>query len=140
MPLPGWKSASTRRPRPIRWTKPCLVSGGGGGVSGGRPGGRSAKELEAIEIYKLEIRYHILRNWVFSSQLARTEDPLKAVIGITIAADGRITDTWFDRRSGNDYFDNSAYKAVLKSNPLPKLPEGFKDYTVGLAFTPSDLR
>ena len=116
------------------------VSGGGGGVSGGRPGGRSAKELEAIEIYKLEIRYHILRNWVFSSQLARTEDPLKAVIGITIAADGRITDTWFDRRSGNDYFDNSAYKAVLKSNPLPKLPEGFKDYTVGLAFTPSDLR
>lgn len=117
------------------------VSGSGdGGVSGGRSGGRSAKELEAIEIYKLEIRYHVLRNWVFSSQLAKTEAPLKAVIGISIAADGRITDTWFDRRSGNDYFDDSAQKAVIKSNPLPKLPEGFENYTVGLEFTPSDLR
>ena len=110
------------------------VSGGGGST------GRTRKELEAIEIYKLDIRYHILKNWVYSSQLAGSDEKLKAVIGITIAADGTITKTWFDKRSGNEYFDNSAYKAVLKSNPLPSLPEGYKTYTVGLEFTPSDLR
>ncbi len=112
------------------------VSGSGGG--GGN--GRSRRQLEAIEIYKLEIRYHVLRNWVFSSQLAGTEAALRPVIGITIAADGRITDTWFDRRSGNDYADNSAHKAVIKANPLPALPEGYKSYTVKLEFDSSDLR
>lgn len=113
------------------------VSGSG---RGGRTGVRSQTELEAIEIYKLDIRYHILRNWVFSSQLAGTDEPLKMVIGITIAADGRITETWFDERSGNNYFDNSAHKAVIKSNPLPPLPRGYKSYSVRLEFTPSDLR
>lgn len=113
---------------------------GGPGVGGGSPGGRSGKELEAIEIYKLEVRYHILKNWAFSSQLAGNEESLKTVIGITIAADGHITKTWFDRRSGNEYYDDSAYKAVLKSDPLPGLPGGYRYYTVGLEFTPSDLR
>ncbi len=111
-------------------------------VSGrGGPGGnRTRQELEAIDIYKLEIRYHILNNWVFSSQLAGTDKGLKTVIGITIAADGRITGAWYDKRSGNSYFDESAYKAVLKSDPLPELPEGLSSYTVGLEFTPSDMR
>ena len=117
------------------------VSGAGGsGAGGGVIGGRSRKELEAIDVYKLEIRYHILKNWVFSSQLAGNDKELRTVIGITIAADGHITDTWFDHRSGNRYYDDSAHKAVLKSNPLPRLPQGFKTYTVGLEFTPSDLR
>jgi colicin import membrane protein len=117
------------------------VSGGVGSGPGlgGPSGGGSNKELEAIDIYKLEIRYHILKNWVFSSQLAGDEKELKTVIGIEIDADGTITDTWFDRKSGNEYYDDSAYKAVMKSNPLPRLPEGFRSYTVGLEFTPSDM-
>ncbi len=110
-------------------------------ISGrGAAGSRSRQQLEAIEIYKLEIRYHILKNWVYSSQLAGTDEALRTVIGINIAADGRITDTWFDKRSGNDYYDNSALKAVMKSNPLPRLPDGYETYTLGLEFTPSDLQ
>ncbi|MEW6079701.1 MAG: TonB C-terminal domain-containing protein [Thermodesulfobacteriota bacterium] len=115
------------------------VGGGGGPGLGGPAGGGSNKELEAIDIYKLEIRYHILKNWVFSSQLVGADQELKTVIGIKIDADGTITDTWFDRKSGNEYYDDSAYKAVLKSNPLPRLPDGFRSYTVGLEFTPSDM-
>lgn len=134
--------ASRASSRELDKRQTVSVSGGGGSGGGGSGagGGRSRQELEAIDIYKLEIRYHILKNWVFSSQLAGTDEGLKTIIGITIAADGRITDTWYDRKSGNEYFDDSAHKAVLKSNPLPRLPEGYNNYTVGLEFTPSDLQ
>ena len=110
---------------------------GGGGKAGGQ--GAPRDRLTALDIYKLEIRYHILENWVYSRQLAGKDQDLKAAIGITIAADGRITDIWYDGRSGNRYFDESAYKAVLKSDPLPALPKGYETYTVGLEFTPSDI-
>ncbi|MFP4446474.1 MAG: energy transducer TonB, partial [Desulfosudaceae bacterium] len=109
----------------------------GGGGTGGQ--GAPRDRLTALDIYKLEIRYHILENWVYSRRLAGKDQDLKAAIGITIAADGKITDIWYDRRSGNQYFDESAYKAVLKSDRLPALPEGYETYTVGLEFTPSDI-
>ena len=46
---------------------------------------------------------------------------------------------WFKDRSGNSYLDDSAYRAVMKSNPLPPLPRGYNAYTVALVFTPSGL-
>ncbi|MFW5989084.1 MAG: energy transducer TonB [Desulfosudaceae bacterium] len=109
------------------------VDGNGGDGNGG--GGNN---LSPIDIYKLELRYHILENWVYSEQLAGKAEDLKTTLGITIAEDGSITDVWYDERSGNRYFDESVYKAVLKSDPLPALPQGYSDYTVGLEFTPSD--
>ncbi len=113
---------------------------GGGKAGSGSPGGdKSRRKLDPIEIYKLEIRYHILENWVYSRQLAGDEKGLRTVIGIDIDQDGSITDIWYDRRSENEYFDESARRAVLKSDPLPALPQGYSSYTVGLEFTPSDL-
>ncbi len=55
---------------------------------------------------------------------------------------GKIKDIWFEKKSGNSYFDESAFKAVKKSDPLPKLPkEYFKPYyNLGLIFTPSGLK
>ncbi len=97
------------------------------------------QSLEAIDIYKLEIRYRILENWVFPQYAAGTSENLKTVIAIKISAGGKILDMWFDRRSGNNYYDESARKAILKSAPLPPLPPAYAVYTVGLAFTPSAL-
>ncbi|MDY6825025.1 MAG: TonB family protein [Thermodesulfobacteriota bacterium] len=107
-----------------------------GNVSGG--GGRG--DTRAINLYKLEIRYRILKNWVYPRQIAGADEDLKAVIGIHIAKSGRLLDVWFDKRSGNEYYDESARKAVLKSEPLPPLPKGYDSYKVGLEFTPSDRR
>lgn len=114
---------------------------GNGRLGSGAAGRHIRSRIE--DIYQKEIMYHIQQNWAFSDQLAggRTDD-LRAAIGIKIMPDGEIREIWFDTRSGNRYFDESAYKAVKKSNPLPPLPEEFSMpfYNIGLSFTPLGLK
>lgn len=107
----------------------------GEGESGGVV--RTAAE---ILVYQQEIAYHIRNNWVYPEQLADQQPDLEARVMIKIMADGEIDDVRFEKRSGSRYLDESAYKAVLKSNPLPPLPRGYRDYTVILGFTPEGLR
>jgi colicin import membrane protein len=110
------------------------ASGSSGSGSGlGRRGGID-------DIYKAQLSYQIERNWVFSDQLAGGDKHLKSVVVIRIQPTGHIQDIWFEQRSGNAYLDDSAYKAVMKSNPLPPLPKGYPEYTIALVFTPSGLR
>ena len=108
----------------------------------GSPGGGGKKALELIDIYRAQISYYIEKNWAFSKQLAGGRTDLAAVVVIRIMRNGEIKDVWFEKKSGNSYFDESAYKAVMKSNPLPMLPKGYLRpyYNLGLIFTPSGLR
>ena len=98
--------------------------------------------LEQIDIYKIEIASLIQKNWAYSEQLAGGRTNLEAWLVIKIMKNGQIKDIFFETKSGNSYFDESAYKAVQKSNPLPSLPKGYLRYfySVGLHFTPSGLR
>lgn len=100
------------------------------------------RALELMDIYKAEIPYHIQNNWVFSEQLAGGRTDLVAWLIIEIRPDGTLRDIWFEKRSGNRYFDEQAYKAVKKSDPLPPLPKGYSRpyFNVGLRFTPSGLK
>lgn len=108
----------------------------------GSLGGSGKKPLELIDIYRAQISYYIEKNWAFSKQLAEGRADLVAVVVIKIMRNGEIKDVWFEKKSGNTYFDESAYKAVMKSNPLPMLPKGYlrQYYNLGLIFTPSGLR
>jgi colicin import membrane protein len=107
-----------------------------------RANARDRQVLEVMDIYKAEIPYRIQKNWVFSEQLAGGRTDLVAWLVIEIMPDGEIRNIWFEKRSGNRYFDDQAYKAVKKSDPLPSLPEGYKRpiFNVGLRFTPFGLR
>lgn len=107
---------------------------GGGGEGGGRP-------PEQMDFYKVEIAYQIQKNWAFSEQLAGGRKDLSARLVIKILQNGNIQEVFFETKSGNEYFDDSAYKAIQKSNPLPPLPPGYLRpfYMVGLHFTPSGL-
>jgi len=102
----------------------------------------SLRALEQIDIYKAEIPYHIQNNWAFSKQLAGGRTDLVAWLVIEIRPDGSIQNIWFEKRSGNRYFDEQAYKAVKKSDPLPPLPKGYARpfFNIGLRFTPSGLK
>ena len=115
------------------------------GQGGNIPGGALTTgylSLKPIDIYKAEIPYHIEKNWAFSEQLAGGDTDLIAVVVIKIMQNGEIKDIWFEKKSGNSYFDESAFKAVKKSDPLPELPKEYLKpyYNVGLIFTPSGLK
>jgi colicin import membrane protein len=110
----------------------------------GPPGGTgtgSKKDLELMDIYMIEIQYRIQKNWSFTEQLAGGRTDLEAWPAIKIMPNGEIKDIWFDKRSGNSYFDEQAKKAILKSNPLPPLPKGYwrPYFEVGFRFTASGL-
>lgn len=110
---------------------------GDGAVGRAGSGGVLTSE---ILLYQQALSYHIRNNWVFSEELAGNRSDLEVRLMIKIAAGGEIKDVWFEKRSGNRYLDESAYKAVMKSNPLPALPKGYQLYHIGLIFTPSGLQ
>jgi colicin import membrane protein len=118
--------------------------GGSGGGARGKGSG-SGFEGEGVgsakEVYNGLIAYHIQKNWAFSEQLARGQNNLETLVGIKILSNGEILDVWIDKKSGNQYLDESAIRAIKKSNPLPPLPKeiGVYDYKVGLRFTPQGL-
>ncbi len=141
------QEARESRPRPVLQAIDQLkkeVEGEAGVVvsSGGASQAQiSQRNLELLDIYNAEIWHQITKNWAFSQEMAGGHTDLEAVIIVKIMRDGEIRDVWFEKRSGNSYFDDSAHKAVKKSNPLPSLPEGFLKpfYEVGFRFNLSEL-
>lgn len=111
-------------------------AGGGGGVTG------NARALEMIDIYRQTVPFYIQKNWAFVHQLAGSQQHLETVLVLKIMPSGKIADIWFEKKSGNRFLDDSAYKAVQKSDPLPPLPTGYSRsyYEVGVIFTPEGIQ
>ena len=132
--------AESRAPKGSGGTSDKAGAGPRGPVGASGTGG--VRVQESILIYQAEIQYQIQKNWAFSQQLAGENTQLEAVIGIKILRNGEIEDIWFDKKSGNEYLDDSAYKALVKSNPLPPLPKDYMrpDYKIGLRFGPKGLK
>jgi colicin import membrane protein len=111
------------------------------GVVGGSSEG-ILKELELIDIYRMEIAWRVQKNWAFPDRLAGNGDDLVVELAFTVLPNGEIRDVWFDKRSGNTYLDESAKRAVLKANPVGPFPRGVTKsvITVGLRFTPEGVK
>ena len=113
-------------------------TGGGGGVAGS--GG--LRRLEVIDIYKIEVAYQVERNWAFSQQLAGEGQSLQASLVFRVMPNGEIKDIRFTERSGNAYLDESAYRAIVKANPVSPHPTGIRTpyVTLGVRFTPEGIK
>ena len=110
----------------------------------GSPRGRgfsSGQFRSQVQVYQAEIAYQVQKNWVFSELMSGGRKDLMTIIVFKIKPNGNISDIWFDQRSGNTYLDETAYRAIVKTNPLPPLPAGLfaGDYTVALRFTPKGI-
>lgn len=100
------------------------------------------KVAERIDLYRLEIAFQIQKHWAFNEQLAGNDRSLVAAIVFKVMPDGEIRDVFFTDRSGNRYLDDSAYNAIMKSNPVDPHPSGLKlPYVeMGVRFTPQGIR
>jgi colicin import membrane protein len=102
--------------------------------------GVGKKGYKPIDLYKMVLGSAIEQNWVFNDTLARLDQKLEARILIKILKSGEIRDIIYETRSGNQYLDESAKKAIKKTNPLPPLPPGMYSYDVVVIFTPKGLK
>lgn len=114
--------------------------GQGGDSTTGMPG-LGLQAMQAIDFYRSLIGMTIEKNWFFSENLTGGRKDLVTVLVIKILPNGQIVDIWYEKKSGNVNFDDAAFKAVKKSNPLPPLPKEYTRpyYEVGLVFTPAGL-
>ena len=75
------------------------------------------------------------QQWTIDSA-ARNSRTIRCSITFTINRDGSLKDVHITQSSGNTSYDNSAYRAVLSSNPLGKLPN---DYSGGYVIATLDF-
>jgi colicin import membrane protein len=137
------KVAQTEAATPQAYPAGTARGGSAAPGPGARAGtGSGSRTIEAIKIYQAEIQFRIQKNWAFPQQLAGEGVGQEVVLAIKIMRNGEIEDIWFDKKSGNSHLDESAYKAIVKSNPLPQLPEEYigSDYKIGLIFGPKGLK
>lgn len=123
-------------------------SGAGSGAAGsgkGSPGpagpGGGGEELAlARRLYYTEVWAAIKRQWVLPKSLLNAQD-LEAVVVIVVRRDGKIEKMQFEKRSGNQLFDDSVLRAIQKADPLPKFPDIYSPPRdeIGVRFRPEDL-
>ncbi len=112
------------------------------GAGSGRFNEKGRKIAELVDLYRLEIAFQIQKKWAFNEQLAGGDQSLMTAIVFKVMPDGEIRDVFFTDRSGNSYLDDSAYRAIMKSNPVDSHPSVLSQPYVemGIRFTPQGIR
>ena len=112
-----------------------------GGTYGGRSRGKFSLELAGLlNIYRSgPLADSIFQNWAFNPGLAGGGTDLEVQLLVKIMANGKISSIKYVKRSGNVMLDESAYRAIKKSDPLPHLPKGLPYYEIIMGFGPSGL-
>lgn len=95
--------------------------------------------LESIvsQYYSL-IWAEIKEAWTIPKNVLEEKVDLETVIIVIIEKDGRIKKYWFEKKSGNDLYDQTAVRAIKKAEPLPPIPNELGEETleVGIRFFP----
>ncbi len=108
------------------------------------PGHRKWSNSSAKSIYNGIFSTMIQKNWVFNENLARLDknnNKINVLVMIKILENGDLGDIWIETKSGNDFLDKSALRAIKKAAPFPPLPKEFQrsSYEIGLLFSPKGL-
>ncbi len=130
------KVGEKRRNEEIERIRNNIAEGeSGGGMGNGEPavGSWGIPPGEGVianlplnyRLYYQAIEQKIKNNWNLALPRGIIEDMrgMEVVISITIRSDGEITDISFEEKTGNVYLDDSAYRSVKKSSPLPPFSE-----------------
>jgi TonB family protein len=76
--------------------------------------------------------------WTIPENLLKVTVDLETVIVVIIERDGKIQKFWFEKKSGNAVYDQSAMRAIRKAEPLPPIPKELGENTleIGIRFFP----
>ncbi len=132
---PAGGGATTGGGSPSGTRSPLPGSPGGGSPygsdnvysSGGS--GMGVSDMEFQDYYN-KVWKRIKSMWAVPEDLL--DKDLETVLGIRISRDGKILDVWMESASGDSYFDDTAERAVKKSDPLPPLPEKYSGRTLDM--------
>jgi len=116
-----------------------LVKGGVGSGGGSAQSGYSSQlqlDIENFEFsyYLVAVRNKVSSNWSPPAGLTTTAAAVRTVIFFRIERNGEMADLSIETPSGIAFFDQSALRAVLRAEPLPPLPRGFADSSLGVHF------
>jgi TonB family protein len=108
-----------------------------GGVPWGSPQGTSVGSSELTDYYDM-IWAKIKKEWILPGDILKGKTDLETIIVIIIERDGKIKKSWFEKRSGNVLYDQSAMRAIKKADPLLPLPKKVSDapFEIGIRFYP----
>jgi protein TonB len=84
--------------------------------------------------YLLLVRNRIAQNWTPPAGLVAGAQAIRAVVYFRIERDGGVRDARIESPSPVEYFDRSALRAVVLSDPLPPLPTGYPSASLGVHF------
>jgi TonB family protein len=97
----------------------------------------SELESQLSKYYSL-IWAKIKGSWTIPENLLKEKVDLETVIVLIIEKDGRIQKVWFEKKSGNELYDQMAMRAIKKAEPLPPIPNELNENTLefGIRFFP----
>ena len=101
-------------------TQPDETGAVGPPLANAPTGGNDITANIRFKAYYDRIWAQIKSSWVLPEGVT-AKVSLITVVRIRIAASGEIEQSWIEERSGNDYYDQSALRAIRKANPLPYL-------------------
>jgi colicin import membrane protein len=112
-------------------------TGGTGGAGGGAAGGQGSGNRIALGLYRAEVMAKVTNNWSYPAALngPKNKNDCEAIVVVTASSDGTISDVELKHSSGNPIFDESVLKAIKRSEPLPRLPEGYTQQSEEIEFT-----
>ncbi|MCP3898311.1 MAG: TonB family protein [Desulfobacteraceae bacterium] len=102
------------------------------------------KSNVAESVYNSLLMASVQDNYVITARLAqlgRKNKDINVLVMIKILSNGNLGDIWIETKSGNDFLDKSALRAIKKAAPFPPLPKEFQrsSYEIGLLFSPKGL-
>ena len=84
--------------------------------------------------YLIALRNKIGQNWSAPAGVSPNGQPARAVVYFHVGRDGKVSDAKVEESSGVAFFDQSALRAVLVSDPVPPLPLGYTNPSLGVHF------
>jgi len=92
-----------------------------------------ARDFE-FTYYLMLVRNKIAQNWAAPAGMASGGALTRAVVTFRISRGGDVTGVQLERGSGVDFFDRTAVRAVILSDPLPPLPLAYTGADLGVHF------